>query len=74
MTPDLRFMSIATHQEFESIVLGGARADRGMAPFADAVSVDDVEAIHAYIISTAAKAQGRVLGADRIRGDNETNH
>jgi quinohemoprotein ethanol dehydrogenase len=74
MTPDLRFMLIATHQEFESIVLGGARADRGMASFADAVSVDDVEAIHAYIISTAAKAQGRVLGADRIRGDNETNH
>jgi quinohemoprotein ethanol dehydrogenase len=74
MTPDLRFMSIATHQEFESIVLGGARANRGMASFADAVSVDDVEAIHAYIISTAAKAQGRVLGADRIRGDNETNH
>jgi quinohemoprotein ethanol dehydrogenase len=69
MTPDLRFMSIATHQEFESIVLGGARANRGMASFADAVSVDDVEAIHAYIISTAAKAQGRLLGADRIRGD-----
>lgn len=67
MTPDLRFMSATTHQQFEAIVLGGARADRGMASFADAVSVDDVEAIHAYIIAESGKAQGRLLGADRIR-------
>jgi mono/diheme cytochrome c family protein len=67
MTPDLRFMSRDTHSQFEAIVLGGARADRGMASFADAVSVDDVEAIHAYIIAESAKAQGRLFGADRIR-------
>jgi quinohemoprotein ethanol dehydrogenase len=67
MTPDLRFMSAATHQQFEAVVLGGARADRGMASFADVVSVDDVEAIHAYIIAESGKAQGRLLGADRIR-------
>jgi quinohemoprotein ethanol dehydrogenase len=67
MTPDLRFMAATTHQQFEAIVLGGARADRGMASFADAVSVDDVEAIHAYIIAESRKAQGRLLGADRIR-------
>jgi len=67
MTPDLRFMSAATHQQFEAIVLGGARADRGMASFADVVSVDDVEAIHAYIIVESGKAQGRLLGADRIQ-------
>jgi mono/diheme cytochrome c family protein len=67
MTPDLRFMSRDTHAQFEAIVLGGARADRGMASFADAVSVDDVEAIHAYIIAESAKAQGRLFGADRIR-------
>jgi hypothetical protein len=48
-------------------VLGGARADRGMASFADAVSVGDVEAIHAFIIDVSRKAQGRLLGADRIR-------
>jgi len=63
----LRFMSAATHQQFEAIVLGGARADRGMASFADVVSVDDVEAIHAYIIVESGKAQGRLLGADRIQ-------
>jgi quinohemoprotein ethanol dehydrogenase len=67
MTPDLRFMSAQTHQQFEAIVLGGARADRGMASFADAVSVDDVEAIHAYIIDVSGKAQGRLLGADRVQ-------
>jgi quinohemoprotein ethanol dehydrogenase len=67
MTPDLRFMSPATHQQFEAIVLGGARADRGMASFADIVSVDDAVAIHAYIIAESGKAQGRLLGADRIR-------
>jgi mono/diheme cytochrome c family protein len=67
MTPDLRFMSAATHQQFEAIVLGGARADRGMASFADVVSVDDVEAMHAYIIAESGKAQGRLLGADRIQ-------
>jgi mono/diheme cytochrome c family protein len=67
MTPDLRFMSIETHRQFEAIVLGGARADRGMASFADVVSVDDTQAIHAYIIDASRKAQGRLLGADRIR-------
>jgi quinohemoprotein ethanol dehydrogenase len=66
MIPDLRFMTAQTHQQFESIVLGGARADRGMASFADTVGVGDVQAIHAYIIATSAKAQGRLLGADRI--------
>jgi quinohemoprotein ethanol dehydrogenase len=67
MTPDLRFMSATTHQQFEAIVLGGARSDRGMASFADVASVEDVEAIHAYIIAESGKAQGRLLGADRIR-------
>ena len=67
MIPDLRFMSAQTHQQFEAIVLGGARADQGMASFADVVSVDDAQAIHAYVIDVSAKAQGRLFGADRIR-------
>ena len=67
MIPDLRFMSAQTHQQFEAIVLGGARANQGMASFADVVSVDDAEAIHAYIIDVSAKAQGRLFGADRVR-------
>jgi hypothetical protein len=38
-----------------------------MASFADVVSVDDAQAIHAYIIDVSAKAQGRLFGADRVR-------
>jgi hypothetical protein len=67
MIPDLRFMSAQTHQQFEAIVLGGARANQGMASFADVVSVDDAQAIHAYIIDVSAKAQGRLFGTDRVR-------
>jgi quinohemoprotein ethanol dehydrogenase len=67
MIPDLRFMSAQTHQQFDAIVLGGARANQGMASFADVVSIDDAEAIHAYIIDVSAKAQGRLFGADRVR-------
>jgi quinohemoprotein ethanol dehydrogenase len=67
MIPDLRFMSAQTHQQFDAIVLGGARANQGMASFADVVSIDDAQAIHAYVIDVSAKAQGRLFGADRVR-------
>jgi quinohemoprotein ethanol dehydrogenase len=67
MIPDLRFMSAQTHQQFDAIVLGGARANQGMASFADVVSIDDAQAIHAYIIDVSAEAQGRLFGADRVR-------
>lgn len=54
--PDLRYMSPETHKQFEQIVLYGARADRGMAPFADVLSEQDAEAIRAYIIEEAHHA------------------
>jgi quinohemoprotein ethanol dehydrogenase len=50
MIPDLRYMSPQTHADFTKIVLYGARADQGMAPFADVLSEPDADAIHAYII------------------------
>jgi quinohemoprotein ethanol dehydrogenase len=49
MIPDLRYMSPETQRQFKRIVLYGARADRGMAPFADVLSEQDAEAIQAYI-------------------------
>jgi mono/diheme cytochrome c family protein len=55
MTPDLRFMSAATHEAFKQIVLYGARAKNGMAPFADVLSEADADAIHAFIIDEARK-------------------
>jgi quinohemoprotein ethanol dehydrogenase len=53
MTPDLRYMSAATHKAFKDIVLYGARAKDGMAPFADMLKPDDADAIHAYLIDRA---------------------
>ena len=53
MTPDLRYMSAETHKAFKDIVLYGARAKDGMAPFADMLKPDDVDAIHAYLIDRA---------------------
>ena len=53
MTPDLRYMSAETHAQFKQIVLYGARASKGMAPFADVLKEDDVDALHAYIVEQA---------------------
>jgi len=51
--PDLRQMTEQTHAQFNDIVLGGIRLANGMASFADVLSEEDAEAIHAYIISRA---------------------
>jgi quinohemoprotein ethanol dehydrogenase len=48
---DLRFMTAATHAQFNDIVLKGARADKGMASFGDTLSASQAEAIHAYLIA-----------------------
>jgi quinohemoprotein ethanol dehydrogenase len=52
--PDLRYASAATHQQFESIVLGGARQQRGMPSFKDALKPDQVKDIEAYILARSA--------------------
>jgi quinohemoprotein ethanol dehydrogenase len=51
--PDLRFISAETHGEFDDIVRGGARADQGMIGFADLITADEADAIHAFVISRA---------------------
>jgi quinohemoprotein ethanol dehydrogenase len=58
MTPDLRYMSAETHAQFKQIVLYGARASKGMAPFADVLKEDDVDALHAYIVERAKLIPG----------------
>ena len=55
--PDLRYASAATHHQFESIVLGGARQQLGMPSFQDALKPDQVRAIEAYILSRAAETK-----------------
>jgi quinohemoprotein ethanol dehydrogenase len=54
--PDLRYATAETHQQFESIVLRGARESRGMPSFSDALKPDQVRAIQAYVLSQAAAA------------------
>lgn len=51
--PDLRYMTPETHARFKDIVLGGVLAANGMVSFADVLNAQDVEAIHAYLISRA---------------------
>jgi len=52
--PDLRYATRTVHQQFEAIVLGGARSSRGMPSFKDLLRPDQVRAIQAYVLSRAA--------------------
>ncbi len=46
-------MTLATHSEMSDIVLGGARAQRGMPDFEDALSNEQLEAVRAFIVTQA---------------------
>lgn len=48
--PDLRHLSEAKHNAFDSIVLGGAYSSLGMVSFAELLSEEDANNIHAYLI------------------------
>ncbi len=49
VTPDLRYLSAETHEQFNAIV-AGARADKGMPAFGHLIQPEQMEAIHQYII------------------------
>jgi hypothetical protein len=53
MIPDLRFSSSEVHENWQSIVIGGTRQDKGMASFADIISAEESRQIHEYIIYRA---------------------
>ena len=55
VAPDLRLMTLSSHQAMTDIVLGGSRADRGMPEFRDAVTPDQLQAIRAFIIEQARR-------------------
>jgi quinohemoprotein ethanol dehydrogenase len=61
MIPDLRFMSADAHRAFDEIVRGGSRAPQGMASFADLLTREQSDAIHAYIVAEAAKMRPAAL-------------
>lgn len=56
--PDLRHMSESTHAAFMGIVYGGAYRDKGMAEFNDQLTIQEVEALHAYLIQSANDSFG----------------
>jgi quinohemoprotein ethanol dehydrogenase len=56
---DLRHMTAETHGKFNQIVLEGLYLDKGMASFADLISREQADAIHAYLIARANEDWGR---------------
>jgi len=63
--PDLRYASADVHARFAAIVVGGARAERGMPAFGDVLGTDDALAIEAYVLELQAAAAAReATGAD----------
>lgn len=60
--PDLALMAASDHEEFDSIVLGGSRAENGMPSYAEVLTQHEVNAIHTYLIRLAwEKYRRRVL-------------
>jgi quinohemoprotein ethanol dehydrogenase len=51
--PDLRYATKAVHDQFDAIVLGGARSSLGMPSFKDLLTADQVKAIQAYVLARA---------------------
>jgi quinohemoprotein ethanol dehydrogenase len=61
--PDLRRASAQTHDQFAAIVIGGLRKDKGMPVFTDTVSISDLTALQAFILSQAWDAHEATNGA-----------
>jgi quinohemoprotein ethanol dehydrogenase len=59
---DLRQMTRETHAQFNDIVLKGLRVQKGMASFANLLTVAEVEAVHAYVIARAQEDWGTAGG------------
>ena len=55
VAPDLRLMTLSTHDELSDIVIGGSRADRGMPEFRDAITSDQLESIRAFVVEQARR-------------------
>jgi quinohemoprotein ethanol dehydrogenase len=62
--PDLRYIPEAFHKSFKDIVLGGALKDRGMVSFAQVISNEQADALHAYILDEANKEKERNANPD----------
>lgn len=60
VVPDLRYMSEQTHRDFIGIAFGGAKKHQGMVGFYETHTMQDIEAIHAYLDSEQQKLEERL--------------
>ena len=58
LLPDLRHASKETHESWAAIVIGGMRKDKGMASFADVLTIEQAEKIHGFVVRQAIKEPG----------------
>jgi len=61
ITPDLRRMQPATHEAFVSILMEGALVPVGMPRWDDVLTLDDVAALHAFLIDAHEKTRAEEL-------------
>lgn len=64
VVPDLRYLTPETHEQFFGIVLG-ARAERGMPSFQGAMTMEQMQMIHQYLIKRAHDLQGELATAEK---------
>jgi quinohemoprotein ethanol dehydrogenase len=57
LLPDLRRAKRETFVQWQDIVIGGVRADRGMPSFAGSLSREDADAIRAYVVAQAHRPE-----------------
>lgn len=62
LTPDLRWSSAETHEQWQDIVIGGSRASLGMVSFSDYLSAQDAETIRQYVLSEAGRVYSELHG------------
>jgi quinohemoprotein ethanol dehydrogenase len=65
ISPDLRRLDTGAHQVFNQILLGGALVPAGMPRWDDLLTVQDANAIHAFLIDEQQKTRARELELQR---------
>ncbi|MBK9522713.1 MAG: PQQ-dependent dehydrogenase, methanol/ethanol family [Rhodocyclaceae bacterium] len=56
-TPDLRYISKETREQFAGIVMGGLRADKGMPHFHVQLTMEELNLVHDYLIKRSYDAK-----------------
>jgi len=60
VNPDLRYMSEQTHADFVAIAFGGALAHKGMVGFYKSLSLEEIQAVHAYLDQQQQRLPGTI--------------